>query len=160
MRGLKTALAAAVLAVGLALPAAADEAERMALARDVMELSGTTGQLQEMFGSLAPLMTAQIQQSSGFSQAESERLGAMMIEEFQRAAPEFIEILARDYAGHFTEAELVEMRAFFASPLGARVRDYQTGVGARVSEEAQRLGIEVAARTLQRYARRGSDEAK
>lgn len=115
-------LVAAALAVPtLAFPAlaTADEAsDKAALARKVVDQSvvpGLDGRINRMIGQVTEKLPAD-------KQAEAR---AALAKESAGIREDLVGVFATYYAGAFTPAELKELAAFYASPLGRKVIEVQ-----------------------------------
>jgi hypothetical protein len=139
---LATALAAAAASLAVADPAAAApapvasapvEADRLAIAQEVVALAFPVERRRALFARVTDALLAQVRTAALGStpepvdpgvqaildryfvrlRAEADRLNAL-------AAPELFEAFARAYARMFTRDELVQIRAFVATPAGAK----------------------------------------
>lgn len=138
-------LALAVVAI-VALPAAAaaqsDADLRRAAAREVIHASGADSAAVHAIEIALPAQ-----------RAANPQVPAAFWDEFllraRKKLPELIDSLAPIYAGHFTLAELQQLRAFYESPIGRRLVAEQGGLQEQSTRIGQRwgaiLGADVAA---------------
>jgi hypothetical protein len=161
-RALPLALLAAVAAPATAQPNTAkseqvDEA-RLTAARELLRVQGVGVVMQKMYRDLAPamalsvigematdndgkLLLERIEQRGDGAKGELARLVA---EEFlasmTRRIPQLLERFAAEYARSFTQKELDDALAFFASPSGARFVELQPQMQERGREIGMDLG--------------------
>src|SRR5689334_19620899 len=141
MRTLTRTLAIAGLTFGLmcAGPAAADEASRLSVAREVVQLSGAADNADKMVDTMRPLFVAAVQ-GNGASSADAEHLGDLFIQEFRASMPQALEAIAIAYSQEFTETQLVDMRTFFQSPAGIAMRQRLPHLMDELQQVGGRLG--------------------
>src|SRR5512145_2373442 len=96
-------LAWAMMSVG-ALAQQPPLPERLALAREVMMLSGGEAALTGVIEMMRPILLQDLRQR-GVSEDMAQRVVSIFIEEFRQEAPEFIELGAIAYANAFTDEE-------------------------------------------------------
>jgi hypothetical protein len=115
-----------------ATAASAIDPERLAIAREVVELAYPPERRREMFMGILDAMTAQARSATEAqgrpldpgAQAIIDRYMARVRAESEplidKASPELFAAFARGYARQFTRDELVQIRAFVATPAGAK----------------------------------------
>ncbi len=141
-------VAAAVVALTLAMPALAADAvapERVALAKQLIEVSGAA----KLYGDpdkFVGIMMQQIKKAApGIDQAALDELQKIATEEFKSSSPKFLDEAAVIYARHFTEADMQAMIAFYKTEAGqhlsaelpavtAECADIMAGVNVRIME--------------------------
>lgn len=74
---------------------------------------------------------------------------------FSRDLPELVEQMALIYARHFSRDELVQLTAFYRTPVGIRVASESGMVGAEASEMAQRWGAALGMKVMQEMITNG-----
>lgn len=119
-------LAALALAFGLMSSAAsaqktAPTASQIQLAHKIIDISGAG----HAFDPIVPSVFQQtfsifIQQNPDLQKPLADTMNALR-PEFEKRQPEVIEILARAYASHFTEAEMKEILAFYNTATGKKL---------------------------------------
>lgn len=124
MKRVGLAVLAYVAAVS-APPAFADEAERMALARQIIGMRSEEAEMQYFEASLPFYMNA-IEQMLNITDLERERLPGMLREEYRRALGPSREHSAATYARIFTDVELRQILDFYESDAGRKFLDRQT----------------------------------
>lgn len=157
MRGLAALVFAAFLTLGAAAPAMAQTAPtytpaQLALAREVVALSGAEEMMRAQLRALAPQMAEQIV-AAGRPRAFAERYVAVFLEEFDADAPRVLELGAVAYADAFTEQELLDLRTFYNSPTGRAFVQKGAAIGDAMTQVGLVIGAEVGARALQRMER-------
>ena len=155
---MKKFFAAAVIAVAAAMPAfAADQIapERLALARQVMELSGANKvydgydkKLDAMVDQLRPAMP-------GADQTVIADIKKIALEEFNVYKPELMNGAVNVYARHFSEADLRALIAFYKSDAG---RHFAAELPA-VSQECIQLSAPFTKRMMERVQKYIADKA-
>jgi hypothetical protein len=142
-----------------ATPAAVADPARLAAARALVRVQGTSATLEKMFRSLAPAMSLSVvgaltNSADGkafLAMIESRgedaqtRLMQLVAEEYLaamlRRVPTMTDRIAADYAQRFTQAELDDALAFFASPSGKRFVELQP----ELQERGRQIGMELGA---------------
>ena len=128
-------------------PAAADDRE--ALARQLTEQIGVTEVASRMMVAMTPLMREQIRASvPQLTETQLDEVVAIMMVEFQSAETELTEMIVGLYASEFTEAELVEVIAFYQTDLGLMMLERMPALAERSAEIGQSWGAEVALRAM------------
>lgn len=117
----------ALLSMGAASPVHADEAERLALARQLIATRSEEAEMQFFDASLPYYMNA-MEQALNLSERERERLPDMLREEYRAALGPSREHSANTYARIFTEQELREILAFYESSAGRKFIERQTEI--------------------------------
>ena len=103
-------------------PPAAADADALAAARTLIETTGMTAMMgQVLDGMRAPLVQALRQQAPQLPPATVEKaVEEVLIPEFRARLPEFADSAAGIYVSNFTVAELRELVAFYATPIGRK----------------------------------------
>jgi len=145
-----------IVCVAFALSFAVGEAraqtppeENLAVAREVVVLTGGETAMRSMMDAMRPLMLQDLR-SRGLAQDVAERYVALFLEEFEKEFPRVMELSAIAYAGAFSLRELEDIRSFFRTDSGRamaertpRLTSAMTQVGAMIAEE---IAPRVAAR--------------
>jgi len=118
-------------------PAPIDPA-RLALARRVLEVSGT---VETMLASIRANLPAQRAAMPQLPQEFWTRFEARIVQD----APQLIDSIAVLYAAAFTQPELAAVVAFYTSPVGRRLRAAQPGLVTQGSAIGQRWGMRIGA---------------
>jgi uncharacterized protein len=102
-------------------PAAQPSPTAILLARQLVEIKG----VKQMF---APIVTGVIEkakeaymQTNFMWQKDLDEVAVNMRKDFDPRSAELVDATARNYASHFTEAELKGLLAFYQSPLGQKM---------------------------------------
>jgi hypothetical protein len=134
MRILAGTALALLLAVGSARAEDAVAPQRVALAKQVMELSGAT-KLYDNYDKNLDTMLVQLRQSMpNLDDATAADIKKMAVEEFNASKPEMIEGTATIYARHFSERDLKALVAFYKSDAG---QHFTTELPAVMTESMQ-----------------------
>ena len=141
-------LAWVMMSVG-ALAQQPQSPERLALAREVMMLSGGEAAFTGVMETMRPMMIQDLRQR-GLTEDVAQRFVTMFIEEFMKDAPEFIELGAIAYANAFTDEELRGIATFLRTPAGRAMVDRQTEIAAAMARAGAVLGEQAAARVAAR----------
>jgi hypothetical protein len=142
------ALAACLLWPGAARAQTPPEA-RMAIAREIVELSGGTDTMLAMMDTMAPAMQADMR-SRGVPEEFAARFTRLFIEEFRAELPRIVELTAIAYAGAFSEAELADMRDFWGSSSGQALRQRSPELTRAMTQAGMLIGAEASARVAAR----------
>ncbi|GAA0586898.1 DUF2059 domain-containing protein [Rhizomicrobium electricum] len=147
---MKKLLAAFALSVALAAPAFADDAipaAKLAAAKELIQVSGA----EQLFGSvdgLTEAMVAQVKKSAPAIDDDAiNHLKAIVKEEFTKAVPGMIEETTKLYARHFSESEMRDMIAFYASPTGKRVVSEMPAL----MRESMQMSVQTSNVIIQRF---------
>jgi hypothetical protein len=147
---MKKLLAAFALSVALAAPAFADDAipaAKLAAAKELIQISGA----EQLFGSvdsLTEVMVAQVKKSApGIDDDAISHLKAIVKEEFTKSVPGMIDETTKLYARHFSESEMRDMIAFYASPTGKRVVSEMPAL----MRESMQISVQTSNVIIQRF---------
>ncbi len=151
MKTLRGALAAVVFTVAMWGQASAQEAERVALARELLGLMQVEETITGLFDSMSPLMAAGMAQELRLSASESARLGEILAQEFRGAGPEILSEIAEIYAQRLSEQELRDSVAFLRSPSGQALIRGQSEAEAELERVGQVIGMRVALQAMTRF---------
>ncbi len=124
---------------------------RLALAREVMVLAGGESAFTGMIDAMRP-MIMQDMRARGLSEEMSQRTWRIMVEEFAKEAPQFVELGAIAYANAFTDEELRALAEFFRTPAGRAMVAHQTEIASAMARAGGIIGGEVGARVAARLA--------
>ncbi|HEX6103354.1 MAG TPA: DUF2059 domain-containing protein, partial [Alphaproteobacteria bacterium] len=107
-------------------PARADETafdpERLALAREMVEVSGAGALSMQMLELVNAQISSLIRQyNPDRGAAAAEIVDAVLMPEFRRRLPEMSEAVARIYAERFTAAELKDVVDFYRTATGQKL---------------------------------------
>lgn len=141
--------AMAWLAMSGAALAQAPSEERMVIAREVMLLAGGESAFTGMIDAMRP-MIMQDMRNRGVSESMTQRAWQIMVEEFAKEAPQFVELGAIAYAGAFTDEELRAIAEFYRTPAGRAMVDHQTEIAGAMARAGGIIGAEVGARVSAR----------
>jgi uncharacterized protein len=143
-------LAAAALAILLAAPAARAEdqisPERLALAKQVMELNGSTAAYSNYNENLDRMVDQLRQSMPGVDDATVADIKKIAVEEFNAYRPTLIDGIVHVYAKHFSERDLKALVTFYKSDAG---KHFAAEIPA-VSQECMELSTPFMTRFLQR----------
>jgi Uncharacterized protein conserved in bacteria len=146
---MKKALAALALSLAFAVPAfAADEIapERLALAKQVMELNGSSAAYSDYGKNLDRMVDQLLQSMPGADDATVADIKKIAVEEFNAYRPTLIDGIVKVYAKHFTEKDLKALIAFYKSDAG---KHFSAEIPA-VSQECMDLSTPFMTRFLDR----------
>lgn len=153
---MKFHLVLAAITFGVALmcggPAAAQDAGRVAKARELIRLMEVEEPVHEMFETMSPMIAATAARDLRLSRSEEARLGELLAEEFRNAAPELIGAVAGIYANGMTDQHLDDTIAFMNSPAGQAWVDTQRNADAELERVGQTLGMRVALQAMTRFS--------
>lgn len=125
--------------------------ERLALAREVIVLSGGEAMFTDMLAQMRPMMLQDFQ-SRGVGEEVANRFIEVFTEEFAREAPRFVELSAMAYANAYNDQELRDIAAFLRMPSGRAWVQRQSEISGAMMRAGMIIGEEVAARALERVA--------
>ena len=144
--------AAAVMALSLAAPSRADDTSRLALAHQVVSLMNVDHVIDDMFQQLSPMLAVQAGQEMRLTPSEQQRLGQILAEEFHNSIPQVMDSVASVYSRNVSEEQLAQIRDFLQSPAGQAMISTQGAMQQELRREGENIGMQVAARALQRFA--------
>lgn len=126
----------------------APDSARVALARRLLELQDA-----------GPNIVRELEASLDAQRRSSPNIPEVFWTEFvaraRRDVGQFVESLAPAYASRFTREELVQLVAFFESPIGRRLTEESPELGAAVKQEAYRWGVTLGADIAKDLAEQG-----
>jgi hypothetical protein len=141
------AAAATTTTVAATTPATPDSV-RVDLARRVLDLQQT-----------GPVIVRELEASLEVQRRANPKIPEIFWTEFadraRRDMPRFVEALAPLYAARFTREELVELLAFYESPIGRRLAAESETLSAAMKQEAYRWGVTLGADVAKDLAERG-----
>lgn len=146
MTRLLAVLSALVLV--LAGAARADDASRLAVAREVVQLSGAEQQVHRMIDVMEPVFVNSIR--STYPQDQAQRLGRLFVEELNAEIPALLEDAAAAYAQALSEEDLIAMREFYRSPAGQHMVQSLPVVSAALQRAGGAAGQAAGQRAVQR----------
>jgi hypothetical protein len=151
--------AVAFLLAGFIGTASAQTAVQIQLAREIVVASGASRSFDPIVpGILQQAISLYVQQNPDLQKQLLESAQAIK-PEFDKRIPELIDIIARVYAGRFSEAELKEVLGFYRSPVGKKYVATQPGVLEESFRLAQtwgnKLSEEIVSRLRSEMKRRG-----
>lgn len=127
---------------------AAPDSERLALARELMEVM-----------KVGPQMLQGLEQGLEAQKASSSNLPEAFWTEFaaraRRDLPKFVESVAPLYANRFSAQELREMIAFYRTPAGDHLAAEGGAISTELMREGRRWGMELGADTVKELAAKG-----
>lgn len=161
MRALRIALLGATLLAGPALaqqaapaPSAAPGVteESRAAARELMQATGAAAQMEQLVPMLMQQMaTAMAPMSGQPADKVLAIINDVIMPEFRARMPEMLNQGADLWATQLTVAELRELKAFYETPLGRRLREATPLVNAQAAVLGMRWGQEVAASAIAKH---------
>ena len=123
----------------------------LALAREVIVLSGGEAMFTDMLAQMRPMMLQDFQ-SRGVGEEVANRFIEVFTEEFAREAPRFVELSAMAYANAYNDQELRDIAAFCVCRPGRAWVQRQSEISGAMMRAGMIIGEEVAARALERVA--------
>jgi hypothetical protein len=143
-------MAAALLSVGLWVSSAhGQETDRLALAREIVELSGALQTARRMVPEMRTRFIAQIRVQYG--EADAERIWELFVEEFDAGLPLLIEASAQEYARALTHEELEGVRDFFKTNAGRALAENQFSLALAGQRAGAMIGATAGLRAEQRF---------
>jgi uncharacterized protein len=126
-----TVVLVALTMIGVAKPAAAQTQSPPAqkqvspnailLAKQILELKDSKAMFQPMVFGVIEKAKQQFMQTNFMWAKDIDAVTLIMHQRYDSRVSEVMDIAARTYASHFTEAELKDILAFYQSPLGRKV---------------------------------------
>jgi hypothetical protein len=123
---------------------------RLAIARDVVALSGAGDLARRMLAQGKPFFVAQARSTGAMSDADAERLWLLFVEEYDARIPEFLDNVARTYADVLDEAQLSEWRAFLTTGTGRALSAHQLEFAVAGQQAGSAIGAAAEMRARQR----------
>lgn len=150
LRALIACVAFTVALAGAEARAQAPTEAQLAVAREVVTLSGGEASLQDMMDTMRPMMRTDLM-SRGMSGEQADRYVGLFIEEFRQEVPRILELAAVAYANAFTQQQLVEIRAFYQTETGRVLAAKLPELSGAMARAGALIGEEIAPRALERY---------
>lgn len=143
-------LAVLAFAFGLVTSAASAQtkkepsAAQIKLAHQIIDISGAGHAFDPIVPSIfQQTFSSFIRQNPDLQKPLADTMKALQ-PEFEKRQPEVIEIMARAYASHFTEAELKQVLAFYATPTGKKLVVELPKVLQESFAEAKQWGVKIS----------------
>jgi hypothetical protein len=123
MLGLVALAMTALAMTGLAKPAAAADPSptSILIAKQIIQIKGVSGMFDPLVRGVVEKVKDQFMQTNFMWAKDLNEVAANMHEEYDSRSAELVDVAARIYASHFTEAELKDMLVFYKSPLGQKM---------------------------------------
>jgi hypothetical protein len=159
---LALALVATALTSAPALPAWAQAKDPVALAKakELLAISDLVAMRDQMVSLVEAQIAALVLEANPGQEQKVDRAVADLIRpSLKRRMPEYLDLAAAIYAGHFTRNELDQLLAFYKSPLGQKLKREQDRLVPAISEMARtwvnRVGNDVLKDAAQGLLKRG-----
>jgi hypothetical protein len=116
----------ALALIGLARPAAAQNATpnpspaAVAIAKQIVELKGARQLFTPLVRGVVEKVKDQFMQTNFMWAKDLNEVAATLEKDYAPRVEELVDLSARIYASHFTEAELKQLLTFYQSPLGRK----------------------------------------
>ena len=164
MRAMNRALSAGAVAIALlAAPAVAQPAQpsaaAMATAKQLVEVTGATTLFSPLIAGVVEQSKLLFLQQNPMLQKDLNEIADKMRTDLQPRFEEVIGEIARQYATHFSEAELKEILTFYQSPAGKKMLQEQpkvvNGSMQFAQDWANKLSTEVTAKMREELKKKG-----
>lgn len=128
-------------------------AQAFAAARGLVASLGLPGQVEDMIGQLrGPMIAALRQQAPRLPEAQVAALvDEFVMPEFRAHSGEVVEATVAIYAGRLTPEEMRQIAAFYATPVGVKLRGLMPEVFAESLRFGQAWGARIAAAALAKH---------
>jgi hypothetical protein len=134
--------------------AASDAAARLAAARRLMEATGAIAMVGQMIDALDQQLVAHLSQMNPGKEAEVRRIVTdLLLPEFRARAGELEEPTMRIWADAFTAAEMDEIVAFYATPVGRKALAMMPQLAAQSTQLGMAWGQRVAQEAFAKHER-------
>ena len=144
-----------------AAPASTVDPARIAAAKDLLTVMGSTNQFKTAIETMTQGMSAMVKQKQPGKAKEIDEVFASMKQKFLARSNEAIDMVAPLWAEKFTVEELGQIAAFFKSPIGAKLIEVQPEVMRRSMQMGmawgQKIGKEVEDEARVELKKRGVD---
>ena len=142
-------LAALALAFALAAPAArADDASRLKLATDVVEIAHAADNMRALMPTFMGQMRQLIAQQGSVDSKMIDAYVNRFQQRFTDGIPRFVQLVAQVYAKEFSEDDLTNLLAFYRSPTGQHLLGKQTMIAQSMILAGQEWGKSIAQQVL------------
>jgi hypothetical protein len=164
MRRILRTIAALLLGIGIALPAAAQNItpESLASARELMTLSRSDKFLDQAITTMMPQIAQLLEKANPEKGAVIRSiLEEYVLPEMRSSIPDAVDDIAEVYARNFTQDELNEVIAFYKTPVGQKFLDRMPGIMNELNAIGQAWGQRIAIKALRdlapKFKERGID---
>ena len=128
-------------------------AETRAAARELIEVSGASKMVPQMFTLVRRLMVANVRQGSGKTAEEAAKIvDKVLMPEMKAQTGELIGLVTELYAANYTVDEMKQLTAFYRSPLGQRMIEVTPKITQESIAAGQAWGQKVARDAIQKHA--------
>ncbi|WP_291844011.1 DUF2059 domain-containing protein [Maricaulis sp.] len=119
----------------------ADATRRVELARQIVEASTSEDVYRIALETSLPLARQNFAVSiPGATDAQLDEAMDIMLEIMMSTYPDVVEVSSNVYASRFTEAELVEILAFYQTPVGRKLASEMPGITGELAQIGEMLG--------------------
>ena len=134
----------------LVTQAAPLDPEALAAARRLQEITHTEQQIVGFLDTrIKVLKTVMVAANPGASTRIDLLLQEILLQRFEQLVPTFLDLNAREFARHFTAAELKQLAEFYSTPLGAKVSAEMPEIQQEIMVSIQPLMLKVVAGVVQ-----------
>ncbi|MGI3901006.1 MAG: DUF2059 domain-containing protein [Janthinobacterium lividum] len=144
-------IAAILVALSLtaAAPAAlADDASRLQLARQVVEVAHAGENMRAVMPVMVQQMRTLIGQQGAASEAQIGKFVQRFQDRFNQEIPSFVDLVAKVYAREFSDEDLSNLLAFYRTPTGQHLLGKQQEIAKGMLAVGQDWGKTVAQEVL------------
>ena len=143
-------IACLALAAFAAVPAGAQDAERIDLARQVLVATRAADNVDAMLPSIFTALKPAIVGSNPKAAKDWDEIIPLMIKEFSVSRDEMIQEIALIYAKSFETDELRQFIAFFKTPAGDKLARSTPAIAQQSMVVGQRIGQQMAVKVSER----------
>ena len=138
---------------------APDDAARIAAAKELLTAMGSDAQFKTAIETMTKGMADIVRKQNPDKGAVIDEVMGLMREKFLARSAEVLDMVAPLWAEKFSVAEMKEIAAFFASPIGRKVIEAQPGIMQKAMQAGmqwgQKIGKEVEAEARKEFEKRG-----
>jgi hypothetical protein len=131
----------------------ANEAKRLELGQQLIDLAGAKNSIAQMLDQIAPGLTQLVQQANPGKEKEvAEVMNQFIVPKMKENLPEALRECAVVYANHFSEEELQQLIAFYQSPLGRKLVQEQPAMSQELARFGTTWAQNAALQAIREYA--------
>lgn len=136
------------LAIVAATAARADDASRVKLAREVVEVAHAGDNMRAIMPVMAQQMRTMLTQQPGSDKADVDVYVQRFQDRFNKEIPDFVDLVAKVYAKEFTDDDLSNLLVFYRTPTGQHLLGKQQEIARGMLVAGQEWGKNIGQEVL------------
>ena len=144
MRRIAATLVVLTMAAASAPAARADDASRLRIARDVVEVAHAGDHMKALMPTFLGQMKGMLKAQGTVDDKQAQVFLDRFQARFAEGIPAFVDLVAEVYAREFSEEDLTNLLAFYRTPAGQHLLDKQVPIAQAMAQVGARWGQSIA----------------